>query len=300
VLRSTVHEVASQAITESDFFTRLRAAGLLIRFRYSDLNPGQVTGYSVTFPGCTSPDGTPRWVGGGRLHDALTLPRLRRAWAGQPHPGEQHGTPRFTAQERAGIYEHAAREAADATEHLRHCTTADPYEGADAAWATADALHVAAKVLHSPLLRCVGASYDRAARPPHGRLSHRTHAGESLRAVARLLATTSPVSGDPLTQALALIANLAALVEAVAELRVAQAHFTQAAAASEAAQQLHAIVADARQRPSGQAQAPRNPALGDFLMPIAEVLKAASPAQDSSRFRPPSPGPPTNAKPRTG
>ena len=299
LLRETVHEAASHATTESDFFARLRTAGLLVRFRYSDLNPGQVTGYSVTLSGCTSPDGTHRWVGGGRLHDALTLPRLRRTWDGQPHPGDHHGTARFTAQERAWIYEHAVRRAAEATEHLRHCTANDPHEGADAAWAAADALHVAAKAFRSPLLRCVAASYDRASRAPYGRPPHRTHAGESLRAVARLLAMTGSTNGDITTQVLALIANLVTLIEAVAELRAAQTHFTQAAAARETAQQLHVIVADARQRPSGQARAPRSPALVDFPMPIAEVLKAAPPAQDSSRFRPPSPGPPTQAKPRT-
>jgi hypothetical protein len=93
VLRVTVTEAARQAAGEADFFARLRASGLLVRERYSELHPGQVTGYAVTLPGCTSPDGTPRWHGGGRLHESLTLPRLRTRWARQHGSAEQDGTP---------------------------------------------------------------------------------------------------------------------------------------------------------------------------------------------------------------
>ena len=46
--------------------------------------------------------------------------------------------------ERDEIYRHAARQAATAAEHLRHCTATDPDQGADTAWAVADALHAAA------------------------------------------------------------------------------------------------------------------------------------------------------------
>ena len=41
---------------------------------------------------------------------------------------------------------------------------ADPAEAADAAWAAADMLHVAARALRDPHLRCAADSYDRAAR----------------------------------------------------------------------------------------------------------------------------------------
>ena len=81
VLRATVATEAEQAGSEAEFFTRLRAAGVLVRERFSTINPGEVTGYAVALPGCTGSDGTPRWYGGGRLHDSLTLPRLRTAWA---------------------------------------------------------------------------------------------------------------------------------------------------------------------------------------------------------------------------
>ena len=83
-----------QAAGEQEFFARLRSAGVLVRERFSELNPGEVTGYAVALPGCTGPDGTPRWHGGGRLHDSLTLPRLRQGWAaGQQDGGAFRGVP---------------------------------------------------------------------------------------------------------------------------------------------------------------------------------------------------------------
>ena len=81
VLRSAIAAAAEQAPGEQEFFARLRSAGVLVRERFSELNPGEVTGYAVALRGCAGPDGTPRWHGGGRLHDSLTLPRLRQGWA---------------------------------------------------------------------------------------------------------------------------------------------------------------------------------------------------------------------------
>jgi hypothetical protein len=74
-----VAQAAEHATNEAEFFTRLRASGLLVRERFSEVNPGEVTGYAVTLPDCTGPDGASRWFGGGRLHAALTLPRLRQS-----------------------------------------------------------------------------------------------------------------------------------------------------------------------------------------------------------------------------
>ena len=88
----------------------------------------------MALPGCARPDGTPRWHGGGRLHDSLTLPRLRQDWAAGQREAGRSGVFRFTAPERAEIYRHAAATA----ERLRHCTAGDPGDGADAAWAAAD------------------------------------------------------------------------------------------------------------------------------------------------------------------
>ena len=57
---------AEHAQNESGFFAHLRETGVLVRLRFSEINPGEVTGYAVTLPGHTDQDGTPRWYGGGR------------------------------------------------------------------------------------------------------------------------------------------------------------------------------------------------------------------------------------------
>jgi hypothetical protein len=53
---------------------------VLVRLRFSETSPGQVTGYAVGLPGHDGGDGEPFWYGGGRLSAALTLPKLRRRW----------------------------------------------------------------------------------------------------------------------------------------------------------------------------------------------------------------------------
>jgi len=277
VLRSAVTGAAEQAQDEAGFFARLREAGVLVRVRFSETSPGQVTGYAVSLPGHDGSDGEPLWYGGGRLSADLTLPRLRRRWA--PPRGsaaEQPGAFRFTAPERDAIYAHAARQAATAAEHIRWCAHGDPAQAADAAWAAADALHVAARALRNPELRRAADSYSRAARARHGQIPAATREGNQLRTAARLMALTGRTTGDTTLVTMALIANLIALAIAVAELRDAQQHAAQAAAARAAVTHLHACV-PVRSRGPGAAQAqarrPGRPATaadlarGDFPMP---------------------------------
>jgi hypothetical protein len=256
VLRSMVARAAEHSPDETSFFARLRDAGVLVRLRFSETNPGQVTGYSVALPGHTGPDGAPAWYGGGRLAAGLTLPRLRDRWSrGRSSSAEHPGTFRFTAPERDAIYAHASRQAAAAAEHIRCCAHGDPAAAADAAWAAADTLHVAARALRSRQLRCAADAYDRAARAPHGRLPRRSRGGDRLRRAARLIALAGQVTGDGTLTAIALVANLVALAAAVAELRHAQQHAAQSAAAHAAARHLHAAMTHARSRPQRSAQA---------------------------------------------
>jgi len=246
VLRNEATTAAQQARDETGFFARLREAGVLVRVRFSETNPGQVTGYAVTLPGHTGAGGAPRWYGGGRLAAGLTLPQLRRHWAQAPSGAPGRGAAfRFTAPERDMIYRHASRQAARAAEHIHRCAYHEPAAAADAAWAAADTLHVAARALRSPVLRCAAGAYDRAARAGHGRIPHRSHEGDRLRATARLLAMAGDVTDDTTLLAAALIANLAALAAAVAELRQAQQHAAQAAAAHSAAEHMHAAMTQA-------------------------------------------------------
>jgi hypothetical protein len=146
-----------------------------------------------------------------------------------------------TAPERDAIYTHAARQAAQAAEHIRRCAYTDPGGAADAAWAAADTLHVAARALRNPALRRAADSFSRAARAPHGRIPSRTYDGDGLRATARLLALTGAAGDGTL-----LVANLVSLVVAVMELRQAQLHTAQASAAARAAAHLCKAVAEPR------------------------------------------------------
>jgi hypothetical protein len=58
-LRREVRTAAAGARTEHEFFTRLAQAGVLVRGRYSTVNPGQVTGYAVGLPQHAGKDGHP-------------------------------------------------------------------------------------------------------------------------------------------------------------------------------------------------------------------------------------------------
>jgi hypothetical protein len=77
-LRRTVHTAVAGASSEQEFFARLEAAGLLVRKRFSQRDPGQVIGYAVAKPGHVNGQGVPVWFGGGKLAPDLTLPKLRQ------------------------------------------------------------------------------------------------------------------------------------------------------------------------------------------------------------------------------
>jgi hypothetical protein len=259
----------------------------------------------VSLRGHAGRDGTPRWYGGGRLHDSLTLPRLRARWAGgEGGAAERSGTFRITATERAEIYRHAARQAAVAAEHLRGCAAGDPGSGADAAWAVADALQAAARATGSRVLRCAADGYDRAARAPHRQVPRRSGEGDGLRTVARLLAMTE---GDGISEAGPLARNLLSLVDAVADLRAAQAHAAQAAAARQTAEQLHAAFMQARGRTAHARRAdargtgpgrPASRADAEFPVPVTELVDAAAEHETAGTgSRPRVAQPPAQARP---
>ena len=247
-LRRQVATAAASAKGEDEFFTCLDQAGLLVRKRFSIKNPGQVTGYSVALPGDTAKNGGPVWYGGGKLAADLTLPKLRQRWTpDRATPGRLH--PDLTAEERNALWEHATKIAADATAQIRNLARTDPAAAADAAWATSDALHVAAAMLGSRILRQAADAYDRAARSPYGHIPPPSPVGNQLRQAARLLSAFAYVTQDRSMAPLVLIAKLAALAEAVAELRQSQQHAAQATAALRAAERLHAA---ARPAPAAQ------------------------------------------------
>jgi hypothetical protein len=237
-LRRAVATAAAGAGSEEEFFARLREAGVLVRVRYSTRNPGQVTGYAVALTGDTAHAGGPVWFGGGKLAADLTLLKLRARWDGASAPARPRA--QFTAEEQNAIWEHAARTAHDARDRIRRCAATDPAAAADAAWAASDTLHAAAAALGSRVIRQAADSYARAARAPYARIPRRTPAGTGLRQAARLLSRATLTGHVPAHAQAQLVTQLAALVDAVTELRQAQRHAAQAAAARRAAEHLHA------------------------------------------------------------
>jgi hypothetical protein len=239
---------AGRARDEPGYFAELRAAGVLVRPRFSDAHPGQVTGYSLAMPGRADGDGEAAWFGGGRLAESLSLPRLRRRWntgTERPAPAD-HRAVRCSVAERNLIYDHAARHAAAAADQVRAHAAADPALAADAAHAAAGALHVLAALTGNPGLRRAASAYDRAARAPHGRTPPATREGTQLRAAARLLALTGPATADSAGQVLS--SPLAVLADAVAELHRSQRHAAQAAAARASAESLREVHARATKK----------------------------------------------------
>ena len=236
-LRRQVTTAAASANSEQEFFARLDQAAVLARKRFSVKHPSKVTGYSVALPGDTAKDGGPVWYGGGKLAADLSWPKLRQRWT---QSRSTPGVGQLIAEERNAIWDQATRVAADAAAQIRALAWTDPAAAADAAWATSDTLHVAAAMLGSRNLRQAADAYDRAARSPYSRIPPPTAAGNRLRWAARLLSAFAYLTGDRSMTPIVLITKLAALAEAVAELRESQRHAAQAAAARAAAERLYA------------------------------------------------------------
>ena len=287
-LRRQVTTAAAAAGSEHEFFARLDQAGVLVRKRFSVSNPGQVTGYSVALPGDTTKDGGPVWYGGGKLAADLSWPKLLQRWTSHR---VTPGAAGLTAEERNAVWDHATRAAADAAAQIRAMARTDPAAAADAAWATSDTLHVAAAVLGSRILRQAADAYDRAARSPYGRVPQPTPAGNQLRQAARLLSAFACLTGDGSMTPIVLITRLAALAEAVAELRDAQRNAAQAAAARAAAERLYAAACPAppaQPRPVQRANTAAQLAGQSFPTP---ATRPATPGQPD-----PAPGGPPPAR----
>ena len=290
-LRRHVSTAAAGAGSGEEFFARLDQAGIMVRLRYSVTKPGQVTGYAIALPDDHARNGEPVWYGGGKLAADLSWPRLAQRWTRPARPDSL-----LTSGEAVALWEYAARTAADATARIRFCTAAgNPAAAADAASAASDALHVAAAALGSRALRQAADSFDRAARQPYGRVPEPTPAGNQLRHAARLIAAYAYLTGDRTLAPVVLLVRLAALAEAVAELRESQQRAAQAAAALRAARHLRAATG-----PGPPARQPGRPATAT----APSAPKSARPRRDTAaglaqlsfpaapRPQPPAPGQP--------
>jgi hypothetical protein len=286
VLRRQVRVAAAGAASLPEFLARLRADGLLVRERLSSVNPGEITGYAVAMPDKYDSAGEPIFFGGGKLAPDLTLPRLQRRWpaaTARPAPdaaaasappgdgrdasaadkGSRRRADRFglTPTERLRIWEQASSAAARATEQITVSAASDPAAAADAAWAASDFLAAAARVVEGrrggPLSEAAD-EYDQTARELFGAAPHPTTAGHGLRAAGRLLLAAHVAKPSETPQLLALLAQLAALADAVTRLRETQQRAAHAAAARRAAEQLRAV--EARYQPAAAGRTDRTAA----------------------------------------
>ena len=200
-LRREVRAAAAAANDETDFFDRLRQAGLLVRLRESNLNPGEITGYAVGLPGHHNARGETVWYGGGKLAPDLTLPKLRHRWpltdtGDRPARHEPTAGRRSGPAERAETFRRAAQTARNAAEDLRHLIgTGQHAAAASVAQAAADVLTAAARATEGrrrgPVTDAAEA-FDRASRLDNGKPPPRYRKADGLRAMARLYRRRRP------------------------------------------------------------------------------------------------------------
>jgi hypothetical protein len=240
-LRHEVERAAGVAGSPAEFLEELRRAGVLVKERYSQLHPGELTGYAVALPG----HGEPTWHGGGRLADELSLPRLRARWAGagsEESPGPGRRTSRLTPEERERVWEEARRAAAGATAEISRLAATDPAGANDAVRSAADLLHVLARVAEPGgrgRLHDAARTYDRASRDLYGRTPTPGRGpGFDLRVAAMALALVRRATPSEGVAVAALIVAVAGLADAVGQLRAAQRRLEQADGAKAAAMSL--------------------------------------------------------------
>jgi hypothetical protein len=246
VLRAAAERAADHARSGPGYFAALQEQGILVRYRYSQRNPSEVTGYAVALPRHQDSRGEPVWYSGGRLSAELTLPRLRGRWAIGGNPARRSPDP----AERHALWADITRMTSDSARQFRRLAAQGQAEAGDIAAATADALRISAKVIKGPAaadLRRAASDFDRAAREAYGFCPYPTPAGNCLRTATRLLVTAA-TGKSPANAVAVFVANLIDLANATAELRHAQCRPHQAAAARAAASRLRCDAT--RQRPN--------------------------------------------------
>jgi hypothetical protein len=244
-LRRDVRAAAAAAVDETEFFTGLRAAGVLVRLRHSTTNPNEVTGYAVGLPDHHTTVGDTVWYGGGRLAPDLTLPQLRRRWHPVRGTASRVGRSGACTDQRAAAFGRATAATQSAAERLARSDTND--DTSAVAYSAADVLTSAARAFEGRRggpLTDAAETFDRAAREPNRRLPGRSGTTGELRAMSRLIAVMGRLTGDHDTAAaLQLILQMSMLADNLADLREAQQRLHQARAARHAADQLRTVAA---------------------------------------------------------
>ena len=322
MLRARVRDAVAGSSSWEEFTGRLGDDGVLVRPRFSTVNPSEITGYAVALrPVGRGLDEVrpPVWFGGGKLAPDLTLPRLRQRWRddrtgdGRGHSSGERRADRpaadiaerlrrdrlltLTDGERQSLWLAAQRAVQDAQHALHDAAVTggaanSPSAQIDAiaaAMGASDVLHTVSRLVEGKRggpLREAAEHYDRASRPPRGRVPAATPTSRALRTAARGMLTARVAKRQDTRQLLQLMSQLASLAETVARLRDSQHQAARARAARLAAEQLHAHVVRLAAPPANSA---RRGHLAHF--PLDLTLGPMVPGWRPPPAQPPAPNP---------
>ncbi|MFI8308829.1 relaxase/mobilization nuclease domain-containing protein [Streptomyces sp. NPDC085927] len=248
-LRETVRRAVAGAMSETEFFDRLAAAGLLIRKRVAP--SGDLLGYKVALPDDRNKDDEPVFYPGARLAPDLSLPRIRERWATDDQaPVPAVPTARPAPGGPAAARRRATSAAWTAVLGVEHGDDAVAATYIAAAGEVLDALAKTSAAHTRRELRDAAFAFERASRS-HVR-AVRGH-DRALRQAARDLVYSGPALGrgeDGATTAMA-IDMLFFLITAAIHWHAKKGHAQQATAARQAAEHLRAAYQAAAARPLG-------------------------------------------------
>ncbi|GAA3900006.1 relaxase/mobilization nuclease domain-containing protein [Streptomyces lacrimifluminis] len=253
-LRETVRRAVAGATSEEEFFDRLAAAGLLIRKRLAP--SGDPLGYKVALPDDRNEDKEPVFYAGYTLSPDLSLPRIRKRFAGDSEvAGHDSGAPSDQATNPAPSGPATARRSTAAVvwQAVLVIDDGDDAQVAGHIAAAGEVLDALAKTSAAHTrsqLREAAFVFERATRS-HIR-AKRGH-DRALRQAARDLVYSGPALGrgeDGATTAMA-IDMLFFLVTAASHWHAKKEHAQQAAAARQAAEHLRAAYQGAAGVPMG-------------------------------------------------
>ncbi len=260
-LAERVQTAAASSAGFGEFTRRLADQGITVWPRMSELDPEQITGYSVSVDGWNNGAGEPIRFGGGKLAPDLSWPKLRARWDPQTvpmtgagraggtsskaeRPAPAGGSGPLSGEDAARVWREAERIVREAADTITADALRNPEAAADAAWAASDALAGAAAGIEGRRggpLTDASRVFARAGRETYRRVPVRSDTGTALRSAGRMIAMLAPTSKHPAAAQAALTTALAALAAAVSDLRRSQQRLHQADAALAAATGLRAV-----------------------------------------------------------
>ncbi|MFE7212491.1 relaxase/mobilization nuclease domain-containing protein [Streptomyces sp. NPDC057611] len=230
-LQRTVREAAAAAVSDTDFFARLAAAGLRVQQRIAP--DGNITGYSVALPGDRNRKQEPVWFSGSRLAPDLSLPRVRERWDG---PALSPSEPP------AGMWRVAEENVRTAADQLG---AGGLHQGAGDVAALGDLIVVAAVIsprLVRDQIRQAATEFEQASRAPAARSLEGQARGLYRESTQVLKQSTASMGRNDAAAALGFLLALVMAVEASRRWHEAQEHRAQAQAAGRAGRLLREAV----------------------------------------------------------